>query len=324
MKKYLIVALVGMAILISGVAFAQTTDTSVTVATTSQGTSTDLTDLPDVVITPDSPFFFLKRAFERVGTFFAFGQEAKANRYLELANRRLAEAQKLAEGGSETAKEAIEMYKEEIEKAKEQAEGLDKSDIIEKITTNTNRHIEVLQDVLDRVPEEAKNVIQQRIEEAKQRQEELINKIESIDPNKAGEVASDILLDNVKAIQKYIKENNENKIQRVEQSMEQWREYLDDVLDDNSEIADDVAGRMNTILEAIKKFKEGESWDQLPEELKEKIENMNTQILKNQLNAIKRVGDKDPEKSAELMNQFMEKETERIQSQEHKDDQEYD
>ena len=57
------------------------------------------TELPDAGLTPDSPFYFLERISEGIGTFFTFGSLKKAERYAKLATERIAEVQAVIEKG---------------------------------------------------------------------------------------------------------------------------------------------------------------------------------------------------------------------------------
>ena len=56
-------------------------------------------ELPDPGMLPGNPFYFLKAVTEGIGTFFAFGDVKKAERFAFLAEKRLAEAAALAEKG---------------------------------------------------------------------------------------------------------------------------------------------------------------------------------------------------------------------------------
>ncbi|MAF79647.1 hypothetical protein CL629_01055 [bacterium] len=64
-------------------------------------------ELPDPGLTPDSPFYFLERLVEGIGTFFTFGNIKKAERYTALAAERLAEAKALVEKGKSKLVEKI-------------------------------------------------------------------------------------------------------------------------------------------------------------------------------------------------------------------------
>lgn len=73
--------------------------------------------LPAPGLLPTSPFYFVKRIFENLGTLLTFGTANKAVRHFELATKRLAEAETLAtQGKFEEAKPIFENYEKELEK----------------------------------------------------------------------------------------------------------------------------------------------------------------------------------------------------------------
>lgn len=122
--------------------------------------------LPNAGLLPGHPFYFLDTLFEGVGTLFTPGDKAKAERFLGLAEERLAEAEALAEQGrSNRAEKATEKYEERLAKAVEKAEkakagGRNVDDVLAKIAEAAVRHQEVLAEVYERVPEQAKATIE--------------------------------------------------------------------------------------------------------------------------------------------------------------------
>jgi len=123
--------------------------------------------LPDPGITPDSPFYFLDLWGERVGLSFAFGAEAKAERALGYAEERLAEAHAMAVRNRVRALErATNGYEEHMSLAIQKMEearnkGVDISEVSEIVASATSKHLFVLDEVEDIVPEEAKGAIAQ-------------------------------------------------------------------------------------------------------------------------------------------------------------------
>lgn len=126
--------------------------------------------LPDPGLLPGNPFYFLDTLFEGLGSLVTFGDLSKAERHLALAEERLAEAGALAErGDSNRAEKATEKYQERLELALERAEaaserGKDADAVLEKIAEATVRHQEVLADIYEKVPEEAKEAIERAME----------------------------------------------------------------------------------------------------------------------------------------------------------------
>jgi hypothetical protein len=184
-------------------------------------------DLPEPGILPGSPAYFIKGFFEGVGTFFTFGNSAKAERHLYLAEKRLAEAQVLAERGDERAQVAVARYEDQFAKANERAKkkGLDAVDVktarqagdpipdiditidqptsrnsgqdtddnggldlLARVTDATTKHLTVLDGVLDKVPEQAKASIEAAKERSMQGQIESLREIAQQDPEVAAGV----------------------------------------------------------------------------------------------------------------------------------------
>lgn len=124
-------------------------------------------ELPDPGITPDSPFYVLDIWGEKMGLFFAFGAEAKAERALGYAEERLAEAHAMAVRNNPNGigvatngyKEHVSLAVQKMEEARNQ--GVDISEVSEIVALATAKHLFVLDEVMGIVPEEAKGAITQ-------------------------------------------------------------------------------------------------------------------------------------------------------------------
>ncbi len=140
-------------------------------------------DLPDPGMLLDSPFYFLKTWGEGIVTFFTFDNVAKAERFIYLAEKRLAEAKALAEKGkSDSAQITILRYQEHLEKALAKAreakeKGLDTDEVLAKVSEATLKHLTVLADVYERVPDEAKPAIQKAMEKSIRGNEEALKAV---------------------------------------------------------------------------------------------------------------------------------------------------
>ncbi len=139
--------------------------------------------LPDPGTLPGSPWYAFKRMSEGIGTFFTFGDAAKAERFLELSERRLAEAERLAaKGEQELAEEAVGRYQRQLENALARAEsakerGLDVDEVLEKVSEATLKHQEVLAGVYEQVPEQAKPAIERAMNAGMRGHEEALDAI---------------------------------------------------------------------------------------------------------------------------------------------------
>lgn len=175
-KKLLLVPLLAI-FLFAGVAQAQTND------------------LPEPGMLPDSPFYFLKSWSEGIGTFFTFGDVAKAERFLNLSEKRLAEANALvAKGEPEIAEKAIGRYQEQLNRALAKAEeakanGLDTDEVLAKVSEATLKHQAVLADVYEQVPEQAKPAIERAMQAGMRGHEEALK---AVSGEKREEVMRDV------------------------------------------------------------------------------------------------------------------------------------
>ena len=122
--------------------------------------------LPNPGITPDSPFYFADIWGKKIGLFFTFGAEAKANKALEYAEERLAEVRIMAaKNKSRGVKQAVGGYDEFLaivtEKAEEARRQGVSGNISEIVALATSKHLSIFDEVEDIVPEEAKEAIAQ-------------------------------------------------------------------------------------------------------------------------------------------------------------------
>ena len=154
-------------------------------------------ELPDPGLTPDSPFYFLEIIVEEIGTFFTFGDLKKAERHATLAAERLAEAQAMAEKGNpELAEKTLERYGMQLQNSIARAEkAQDTGKNIEKVMTRignaTSKHLEVLAEVYEKVPEQAKPAVENAIKVSLRGHEKAVEALKSKDAlGEVPEVAS--------------------------------------------------------------------------------------------------------------------------------------
>ncbi|PIR82609.1 hypothetical protein COU20_01445 [Candidatus Kaiserbacteria bacterium CG10_big_fil_rev_8_21_14_0_10_59_10] len=165
-----------------------------------------LQDLPEPGILPGSPAYFIKGFFERVGTFLTFGNSAKAERHLYLAEKRLAEAKALVERDGEEAGEilaaaVIPMFQDQSERARIATlksdlatvrtggvQGDPDFDLLKRIADATTKHLTVLDEVLERVPEQAKESIRAAKERSIAGQIEALRAVAERDPEAAVDI----------------------------------------------------------------------------------------------------------------------------------------
>lgn len=129
--------------------------------------------ISDAGLLPDSSFYFLKSWKESIQLFFTFNAENKAKQYLHLAEIRLAEYQKMLEKGKDDiAEKTLTKYQNQLNRALAKAEeikqkGKDIKDLSSQIEQVASKHLEVLQENLAKVPEQAKKGIENAIDNSK-------------------------------------------------------------------------------------------------------------------------------------------------------------
>jgi hypothetical protein len=122
-------------------------------------------NLPATGITPDSRFYFLQEWREQIQTFFTWGAENKAKQFLHLADVRLAEYQKMVDKGkTEIAQNVLDKYEKQLDRAISKVQelkdkGSDIKGLSQEVSTNSLKHIGILEKNLQRVPESGKEGI---------------------------------------------------------------------------------------------------------------------------------------------------------------------
>lgn len=189
--------------------------------------------LPNPGTLPDSPFYFLERISEAVGTFFTFGDLKKAERYASLAAERLAEAKAVVKKGkSELAEKTLEKYETQLEKSmaraeKAQTKGENTEKIMEVMTRvgqATSKHLEVLAEVYEKVPEQAKPAIEQAIKVSIKGHEKAVEVLKT--KNALGEIPEKVSLPT--KVPQEVRERIQSKVQQEleEEKVKKVKEYL--------------------------------------------------------------------------------------------------
>lgn len=206
-KKFIAVAILGV-FLFSGVASAQTNN------------------LPSAGTTPGSPLFFFDRLFEKVDILFTFGEANKARRYLAFAEERLAEAQVLAEQQDETNTiKATEFYEEQLAEAKERAGRTGEIDLEAKVTDATTRHLSALDQVLERVPEQARERVRAAKERTMTGQLEAMRGIAERNPERAANISTAAAEGRLRAAQTRAERGGDNKEEEVKEAFDEYEKY---------------------------------------------------------------------------------------------------
>jgi len=166
-----------------------------------------LKNLPGPQIMPDSPFYKIKIWYEKVITFLSFGDTKKAERYAELAERRLYEAEKMAEKGKEKlTQKLLNEYEKYLDKALEKADELKQQAVegakqkardkanqtLQKVSESTLKNQDILLRVYQLVPDQAKEAIERVMELTKAGYERAAEAVSGIKKEELQQKAEDI------------------------------------------------------------------------------------------------------------------------------------
>ncbi len=258
-------------------------------------------ELSDPGLTPDSPFYFLEIISEGIGTFFTFGDLKKAERYAELAEERIAEVKAVVDKGKpEAAEKALKRYEDQLRKALARAErarikGESIAEVTEVIAEGANKHVLVLEEVLDKVPEEAKEAVKKAKEVSMNEQKNALRALSTENPEKATEInlkAAEARLNRAKA------KAEEGEIEEVEEALKEFEDQYK-FGEEISQIAQGLGKDTTTVEQLVGEATSihlevlADVYEKVPEQAKPAIENAMEVSAKGHQKAVEALKEKD-------------------------------
>ena len=230
--------------------------------TVAETITTEPSELIESGIAPDNFFYPFKLFFENVGTAFTFGDLAKAKRYANLAEKRMAEAQiMIGEGKEKIAERTLNRYQELLDGSLDRSQrasekGKDPSEVQEKISRITENHLLVLDKVLEQVPEQAQVAVQQARNISHSRQIQALTGLLKTSPQKADRVSKEILDRRIVWIKEKIAIDDD---EGAESKLAEWEEYanlLEEIQEKKEELSSVVADGLEKGLKDIDGIRE--------------------------------------------------------------------
>lgn len=215
----------------------------------------DTITLPSAGVTPDNPFYFLDIWGEKIGLFFAFSHEGKIGKALTYSEEKLAEASALAEKGKpEKLPKATGPYEAYIALANGQTDDLEEEgqsvkDVSTKVAEATSKHLSVLEGVLDKVPEQAKEAIERAMTVSMNGHNRALATLAKENPNKATEINLETMMGRLKRAKKMAEEGNTEK---AEEAIENF-EKLNTLGQEISQIAQGLGKDTTTVEQLVGK-----------------------------------------------------------------------
>jgi hypothetical protein len=268
-------------------------------------------ELPAPGLTPDSAFYFLESFFEDIGTLFTFGDVAKAERYAKLAAERVAEAKAVVDKGKpEAAEKALKRYEVQLKKAlakanQARAKGKDVSEVTEIVAEATSKHFAVLDEVLERVPVEAKEAIMKAKEVSKIGQMNALKVLAGERPERAAVIALDAMKLRLDKAKREAAQGDRPELEEAIEDHEDYRELVKEMRENNKVLATLFAEDMTEQIEDLDEVEE-KAIDKLPAEVINKIRAVKSGSINEQIDALRSVVMEKPEKVVEILSQAAE------------------
>jgi len=255
-------------------------------------------DLPSPGILPGSPFFFINYFFEGIGNIFTFGQTAKAHRAMTIAEKRLAAAQILAERGDENVQKAVELYEQKVIEAAQRAQNAQNIDMLVRVAEATGKHFAVLEDVIERVPEQAKNSVRRALQSSNQGQISALQALGGEDPARAADVGITVIKAHVERAKASV---FKDKPEDVEKSVSDFQTVLvivSDALRGSAVLAAKFSEELTGAVEGLDEAKG--AIQNISESVREKINQAKNLTIDVQFASLREFMREDPEKAVDV------------------------
>ena len=256
-------------------------------------------ELPDPGITPDSWLYGLDRAIESLQKIFTFAPEAKARLALQLAAERLAEAKAMAEARKpELAVGVASDYEAELKEAETYGTAIAdlarKKDFEALVAKATSVHIDVLERVLEKLPDTAKPGMRHALERSKRGHDETLNRLGEIAPEEAAMLRFEYA---EKRLNKAREKAREGNVEEAEALVKEYKEEMNNSSEmrkraegigrNVTRLVELVANRTSKHLQVLQ-----EIYEKVPDQAKPAIEkamNVSAKGQESALTALQRV-----------------------------------
>lgn len=272
-------------------------------------------DLPDAGITPDSWMYGFKRFFEGVDMFFTFDPSAKAEKHLKHAELRLAEAREMAERGKpEFVDDLVGEYEENLKGGNEMSTtarqaGKNVSRVAELIALATSKHLSVLDGVLEKVPERAKEAIAKAKNASLKGHKKALRALSEDRPAKAAEINLNAIKARLNRAKEKASVGETGKVEEALEEYGQMTEISGELAETEAGVAEAVAAGFNQQLADL-----DETEERVPEQVRERIRERKSLALERQREALRKLAASKPERAAGIYSQAAEARLNRAKS----------
>src|SRR3989338_3030272 len=250
----------------------------------------------NIGLLPDSSAYGFKRFFENIRMFTTLGQLKKCERYLNHADLRLGELKVMIEKeGDEYADSLLRDYKSDIAACDDILQ--DTKEYDEKGLVNaalkTAKHLDVLEEVKDKVPENAKRALENALQASRKGHDNIVAKIEAREPGNSAELNLRLAEDYLNSAAELTEQGKifdaEKKLKEYERllkkaisSADAGKKFGKDMKNFDNLLAEDSPKHLEMILTSYEKAED-------KTQVKERIGN----VMKNTLVEKRKVSDKE-------------------------------
>jgi hypothetical protein len=285
-------------------------------------------ELPDPGITPDSPFYFFDNWGKNIGLFFAFGPEAKAQKALEYAEERLAEARAMAvrnkiremEQAANSYDEFLAIVAERTEEARQRGAS---GNISEKVALATQKHLDVLDKVKESVPKQAEETIARAREASINGQQNALRVLARERLERATEINLATIENRLNRVRATASDNNTEEVEEALGDIDRLFRFGEEISEIARGLGKDTTTVEDLVLKATSVHLEvlAEVHEKVPEQARVAIENTMANSLMNRERVVEALRNKGalggiPEESPALERiqvEVLERVRERIQ-----------
>jgi len=248
-------------------------------------------ELPDPGITPDSPFYFFDNWGKNIGLFFAFGPEAKAQKALEYAEERLAEARAMAvrnkiremEQAANSYDEFLAIVAERTEEARQRGAS---GNISEKVALATQKHLDVLDRVKETIPkqtEESREAIVQAREASINGQQNALRVLARERLERATEINLATIENRLNRVRATASDNNTEEVEEALGDIDRLFRFGEEISEIARGLGKDTTTVEDLVLKATSVHLEvlAEVHEKVPEQARVAIENTMANSLMN-------------------------------------------
>lgn len=246
--------------------------------------------LPKPGMTPASPFFFLERFFEKVGTFFTFGEKVKNERLLTLAEERLAEAKALAEEGNAAAADALGFYGEQLsDLAQRGGKDVERAT---KLAEATERHYAVLEDIRKRALTFARSSVEEAFATVEDTYKENIATLSEVNPELALGIGLEDLRERVDAALDTAEERSGEGLERAKTRIDQSLRVLETARHNHPELETEFSEGLTSVIDLLNATSTRDGTRA------EDVELIRERVVAEQLASLRKILEQDPAQAA--------------------------